>query len=77
MQQYGTARKLSYRVGLGAHLVSRITGTIFILGGSQECPGKNKTNIGLNLKFTKKEEEVRTVFLFRSFGLRTPRSMPP
>ncbi|EZA57402.1 hypothetical protein DMN91_008681 [Ooceraea biroi] len=44
------------RLGISSHLLSRITGTIYVIEASQEELAKH--NIGLNLKFNKKNEEV-------------------
>lgn len=49
------------RVRLSSHLISRITGTIYVLPGDNHQESGRKTfklNIGLNLKFNKKNEEV-------------------
>ncbi|GFR69701.1 5'-3' exoribonuclease 1, partial [Elysia marginata] len=45
-------------IGLDGHLMSRITGSIFVERTGAEDNKKGKVNIGLNLKFTKKMEEV-------------------
>lgn len=47
------------RLGISSHLLSRITGTIYVIQAVQE--EISKYNIGLNLKFNKKNEEVRNV----------------
>ena len=44
----------SQRLGINNHLLSRITGSVFV----NKAGDKGKTNIGLNLKFTKRREEV-------------------
>ena len=46
------------RLGISGFLVSRITGTVFVTRGSRELQGNSRLNIGLNLKFNKKNEEV-------------------
>ncbi|XP_074653880.1 5'-3' exoribonuclease 1-like isoform X2 [Tubulanus polymorphus] len=46
------------RLGISGHLLSRITGTVFIAKGSKDEPRDGKINIGLNLKFNKRNEEV-------------------
>jgi 5'-3' exoribonuclease 1 len=48
------------QVGISSHLLSRITGSIFIAKGPKEADSDraNRINIGLNLKFNKKNEEV-------------------
>jgi len=47
------------RLGISSHLLSRITGTIYVIQASQEEVAKH--NIGLNLKFNKKNEEVKDI----------------
>jgi len=47
------------RLGISSHLLSRITGTIYVIQASQE--EIIKYNIGLNLKFNKKNEEVKDI----------------
>ncbi|XP_012226430.1 5'-3' exoribonuclease 1 [Linepithema humile] len=44
------------RLGISSHLLSRITGTIYVIQASKEEVAKY--NIGLNLKFNKKNEEM-------------------
>ncbi|XP_014226840.1 5'-3' exoribonuclease 1 isoform X1 [Trichogramma pretiosum] len=44
------------RLGISSHLLSRITGCIFVVSCDAAEPGR--TNLGLNLKFNKKNEEV-------------------
>ncbi|XP_070207130.1 5'-3' exoribonuclease 1-like isoform X3 [Littorina saxatilis] len=56
-RQYMPGYVAAQRLGISKHLLARITGTILILrgdGGNTE----SKANIGLNLKFTKRGEEV-------------------
>ncbi|XP_046395916.1 5'-3' exoribonuclease 1 [Ischnura elegans] len=45
------------RVGISAHLLSRVTGTLYVTQ-SQAHPGSKAINIGLSLKFNKRNEEV-------------------
>lgn len=45
------------RLGISSHLLSRITGTIYVIQASKE--EVTKYNLGLNLKFNKRNEEVR------------------
>lgn len=55
---------MSQRLGISSHLLSRITGSIFVVDakpGSSSTENARKTNIGLNLKFNKKNEEVRNL----------------
>ncbi|XP_011256685.1 5'-3' exoribonuclease 1 isoform X2 [Camponotus floridanus] len=44
------------RLGISSHLLSRITGTIYVIQTSKEEVAKY--NVGLNLKFNKKNEEI-------------------
>jgi 5'-3' exoribonuclease 1 len=46
---------LAQRLGISGHLLSRITGTIFIKPTNSD---QRKINIGLNLKFNAKNEEI-------------------
>lgn len=48
------------RLGISSHLLSRITGTIYVIQASKE--ELTKHNLGLNLKFNKRNEEVRNKF---------------
>lgn len=58
-QQYYTSFQAAQWLGIGSHFLSRITGCIFIKPGSRTNPkDAHMVNIGLNLKFTKKCEEV-------------------
>uniref|UniRef100_A0A672V5T8 5'-3' exoribonuclease 1 n=1 Tax=Strigops habroptila TaxID=2489341 RepID=A0A672V5T8_STRHB len=57
--KYNPAYILASRLGVSGYLVSRFTGSIFIGRGSKKNPhGEHKANVGLNLKFNKKNEEV-------------------
>jgi 5'-3' exoribonuclease 1 len=47
------------RLGVSSYLVSRITGTIYIIQGDKDVESSKKVNVGLNLKFNKRNEEVR------------------
>ena len=58
MPGYIVARKLA----ISGHLVSRITGTIFVMRGSKSLASNSKMNVGLNLKFNKKNLQVRVKF---------------
>ncbi|XP_002730377.1 5'-3' exoribonuclease 1-like [Saccoglossus kowalevskii] len=51
---------LAQRLGISSHLVSRITGSFLVLKGSSRSgnPNPSKVNIGLNLKFNKRNKEV-------------------
>ena len=57
---YLTGYQASQQVGISSHLLSRITGSIFIQKGPREVDSDfaNRINVGLNLKFNKKNEEV-------------------
>ncbi|XP_011151267.1 5'-3' exoribonuclease 1 isoform X2 [Harpegnathos saltator] len=74
------------RLGISSHLLSRITGTIYVIRTSNELE-VTKLNIGLNLKFNKKNEEVpgytkkensqwlysiRAIELIRSYMVKCP-----
>ncbi|XP_063162715.1 5'-3' exoribonuclease 1 isoform X1 [Candoia aspera] len=57
--KYNPAYVLASRLGVSSYLVSRFTGSIFIGRGSKRNPrGDHKANVGLNLKFNKRNEEV-------------------
>ncbi|XP_034038909.1 5'-3' exoribonuclease 1 [Thalassophryne amazonica] len=57
--KYNPGHVLASRLGISSYLVSRFSGTIFIGRGSKKNPcGEQRSNIGLNLKFSKKNEEV-------------------
>ncbi|XP_068604868.1 5'-3' exoribonuclease 1 [Brachionichthys hirsutus] len=56
---YSPGYFLASRLGITSYLVSRLSGSIFIGRGSKKNPcGEQRANIGLNLKFNKKNEEV-------------------
>uniref|UniRef100_A0A8C2UR65 5'-3' exoribonuclease 1 n=1 Tax=Chinchilla lanigera TaxID=34839 RepID=A0A8C2UR65_CHILA len=57
--KYNPGYVLASRLGVSGYLVSRFTGSIFIGRGSRRNPhGDHRANVGLNLKFNKKNEEV-------------------
>ncbi|KAK7945419.1 hypothetical protein WMY93_001147 [Mugilogobius chulae] len=57
--KYSPGYILASRLGISSYLVSRFSGSIFIGRGSKKNPcGEQRANIGLNLKFNKKNEEV-------------------
>uniref|UniRef100_A0A8C3AUM7 5'-3' exoribonuclease 1 n=1 Tax=Cyclopterus lumpus TaxID=8103 RepID=A0A8C3AUM7_CYCLU len=57
--KYSPGYILASRLGITSYLVSRFSGSIFIGRGSKKNPcGEQKANVGLNLKFNKKNEEV-------------------
>ncbi|CAH2107035.1 unnamed protein product [Euphydryas editha] len=58
---YRAAHHAAAACGISTHMLSRITGTVLvILGERNDLPTEtqNKINIGLNLKFNKKNQEV-------------------
>lgn len=58
--RYFPGYSLAQRLGITPHLLSRITGTVYLTQSSGEEGGKsNRTNIGLNLKFNKTSKEAR------------------
>lgn len=58
--QYYAGYKAAQKLGISSHLLSRITGTMFVLKGPKEAEVDHagKVNIGLNLKNNKRGEEV-------------------
>ncbi|XP_041119571.1 5'-3' exoribonuclease 1-like isoform X2 [Polyodon spathula] len=57
--RYNPGYVLASRLGITGYLVSRFSGSIFIGRGSKRNQrGEQKANVGLNLKFNKKNEEV-------------------
>ncbi|KAK6302558.1 hypothetical protein J4Q44_G00269130 [Coregonus suidteri] len=57
--KYSPGYVLASRLGITGYLVSRFSGSIFVGRGSKKNPhGEQKANVGLNLKFNKKNEEV-------------------
>ncbi|XP_078266540.1 5'-3' exoribonuclease 1 isoform X2 [Rhinoraja longicauda] len=57
--KYNPGYVVASRLGITGYIVSRITGSLFIGRGSKQNPlGEQKMNVGLNLKFNKKNEEV-------------------
>ncbi|XP_071945753.1 5'-3' exoribonuclease 1-like [Antedon mediterranea] len=52
-QQYFPGFRLAQRLGISGHLLSRITGTIYVEGD-----GKRRINVGLNLKFNRTNQEI-------------------
>ena len=58
---YWNAHKAPQKLGLGYHLFSRITGSVFVnKSGKQADPDRaSKTNIGLNLKVTRGRKHAR------------------
>lgn len=68
IKQFEDVMKIQYmkgviaaqRLGISSYLLSKITGTIYVQQSSDEFREENhaKYNLGLNLKFNKKNEEV-------------------
>ncbi|KAK0166620.1 hypothetical protein PV327_004112 [Microctonus hyperodae] len=56
--QYMHGSIAAQRLGISSHLLSRITGSIFVLPRTNEQSERKQQNIGLNLKFNKKNEEL-------------------
>ncbi|XP_034254731.1 5'-3' exoribonuclease 1 [Thrips palmi] len=56
--QFMTGSKAAQHIGISSHILSRVTGTIFLVVGNKQADNPSKINIGLNLKFNKKNEEV-------------------
>lgn len=57
--KYSPGYFLASRLSITSYLVSRFSGSIFIGRGAKKNPhGEQRTNVGLNLKFNKKNEEV-------------------
>ncbi|XP_057713871.1 5'-3' exoribonuclease 1 [Corythoichthys intestinalis] len=57
--KYSPGYIVASRLGISSYLVSRVSGSLFIGRGSKKNPcGEQKANVGLNLKFNKKNEEV-------------------
>ena len=45
-------------LGISGHLISRITGSIYVSRHNDERNTDSKVNIGLNLKFSKRNKEI-------------------
>lgn len=58
-QRYMPANIAAQRVGISSHLLSRITGAMFVINSDDSSSKVQRLNIGLNLKFNKKNEEVQ------------------
>ena len=60
MEQYEPGFRAAKQLALSGHILGRITGTIYILRGAreQQADSASKSNIGLNLKFNNRSEEV-------------------
>ncbi|KAK3105106.1 hypothetical protein FSP39_017370 [Pinctada imbricata] len=58
-QQFFPGYIAAQRAGISSHFLSRITGSIFVKPGSADNPQEgHNINIGLNMKFTKRSEEM-------------------
>eukprot|EP00092_Neocalanus_flemingeri_P006262 GFUD01006736.1.p1 GENE.GFUD01006736.1~~GFUD01006736.1.p1 ORF type:complete len:1636 (+),score=540.21 GFUD01006736.1:158-5065(+) len=59
-ERYEPGFRAAQKLGISSHILSRVTGTIYIVRGAreQQSDSVSKTNIGLNLKFNKRSEEV-------------------
>jgi len=59
-ERYEPGFRAAQKLGMSSHLMARLTGSIFIVRGAREQQPDtvSKSNIGLNLKFNKKSEEV-------------------
>ncbi|XP_063223399.1 5'-3' exoribonuclease 1 isoform X2 [Bacillus rossius redtenbacheri] len=59
-QSFMNSNTAAQKLGISAHLLSRVTGSIFVARGVEGSnpESQKKFNIGLNLKFNKKNEEV-------------------
>ncbi|XP_063077611.1 5'-3' exoribonuclease 1-like isoform X2 [Engraulis encrasicolus] len=57
--KYSPAYILATRLGITPHAVSRFSGSIYLGRGSKKNPHEKYANVGLNLKFNKKNEEVQ------------------
>merc|ERR1719483_1683451 len=59
-ERYEPGFRAAQKLGMSSHIMARVTGTIYIVRGAreQQSDSVSKTNIGLNLKFNKRSEEV-------------------
>ncbi len=61
-EKYIQGYQAAQRLGINSHLFGRLTGTILVCKGdaelAQEQKNPHKVKVGLNLKFTKRGEEV-------------------
>lgn len=58
MNNYLPGYLIARKLGIGSYLFSRMTGTFFVQTNSRESMNVSRINIGLNLKFNAKNEEV-------------------
>lgn len=59
-EHYFPGFKAAQKLGISSHLLSRLTGSIFVIKGPREAEIEysSKVNVGLNLKNNKRNEEV-------------------
>lgn len=61
-ERYFNGHTIANSVGISSYILSRLTGTIYVVAGSAklaiEQANPRRVNVGLNLKFTKRGEEV-------------------
>ena len=60
VERYEVGFKAAKQLAMSGHVMSRITGTVYMVRGAreQQTDSASKSNIGLNLKFNKRAEEV-------------------
>ena len=60
--QYVPSYLAAQKVGISGHLFARVTGNIYVFAGKAELAKEqarpHKVNVGLNLKFSKSQQEV-------------------
>lgn len=66
-ENIAAGNEVARKLGITTNLVSRITGTIFISAGEPHVSENKpfKLNIGLNLKFNRRNEEVGSQFILK------------
>jgi len=60
IMRYENSFRAAKQLAVSGHVLSRLTGTVYIMRGAkeQQADSASKSNIGLNLKFNKRSEEV-------------------
>lgn len=60
VMRYELGFRAAKQLAVSSHVLSRLTGTVYITRGAkeQQADSASKSNIGLNLKFNKRSEEV-------------------
>ena len=58
--KYLPAYIIAKQIGLSSHVISRFTGTIYVNTGCREDDKNKHVNVGLNLRFNKTGQEVKT-----------------